>query len=173
MIKNISSVYFVGIGGIGMSAIARYYLQRGLVVAGYDRTPSALTRDLEREGALVHYEDSVAAAWHDLRELGWGARPYGRPIGQLADELANIAAARLEDRKERQLLDGLAQLWTVHMVPRDSLLHNWSKQRTPTREERAIELYGEGAVIPYDELGGEPPAGKTSVMRVIRQEPVQ
>lgn len=118
-------------------------------------------------------EDSVAAAWHDLRELGWGARPYGRPIGQLADELANIAAAQLEDRKERQLLDGLAQLWTVHMVPRDSLLHNWSKQRTPTREERAIELYGEGAVIPYDELGGEPPAGKTSVMRVIRQEPVQ
>ena len=61
MINKLSSVYFVGIGGIGMSAIARYYLQRGLVVAGYDRTPSALTRDLEREGAIIHYDDNVAA----------------------------------------------------------------------------------------------------------------
>ncbi len=54
------AVYFVGIGGIGMSAIARYYLQRGLVVAGYDRTPSDLTRELEHEGALVHYTDDPA-----------------------------------------------------------------------------------------------------------------
>ena len=54
-----SSVYFIGIGGIGMSAIARYYLQRGLTVAGYDRTPTPLTRDLEAEGANIHYEDNV------------------------------------------------------------------------------------------------------------------
>ncbi len=54
-----SSVYFIGIGGIGMSAIARYYLQRGLVVGGYDKTPSALTRELEKEGAIIHYEDDV------------------------------------------------------------------------------------------------------------------
>lgn len=54
-----SSVYFIGIGGIGMSAIARYYLRRGLVVGGYDKTPSALTRELEKEGAVIHYEDDV------------------------------------------------------------------------------------------------------------------
>ena len=42
-----------------MSAIARYYLQRGLVVGGYDKTPSALTRELEKEGAIIHYEDDV------------------------------------------------------------------------------------------------------------------
>lgn len=53
------AVYFVGIGGIGMSAIARYFLSRGVVVAGYDKTPSDLTRQLEKEGALVHYEDNV------------------------------------------------------------------------------------------------------------------
>ncbi|MBR0433542.1 MAG: UDP-N-acetylmuramate--L-alanine ligase [Bacteroidaceae bacterium] len=53
------AVYFIGIGGIGMSAIARYYLQRGLVVAGYDKTPTPLTRELEHEGALVHYEERV------------------------------------------------------------------------------------------------------------------
>ena len=42
-----------------MSAIARYFMMRGLVVAGYDRTPSDLTRQLEREGMLIHYEEDV------------------------------------------------------------------------------------------------------------------
>ena len=56
---NIKSVFFVGIGGIGMSAIARYFLHCGANVCGYDRTPSDLTRQLEKEGAQVHYEDNV------------------------------------------------------------------------------------------------------------------
>ena len=51
------NVYFIGIGGIGMSALARYYKFKGFNVAGYDRTPSDLTRELEREGISVHYED--------------------------------------------------------------------------------------------------------------------
>ena len=59
-IKDIKAVYFVGIGGIGMSAIARYFLHKGVVVGGYDRTPSELTRQLEKEGAAIHYEESVA-----------------------------------------------------------------------------------------------------------------
>lgn len=49
--------YFVGIGGIGMSAIARFFHQRGDIVCGYDRTPSPLTRELEQEGINVHYVD--------------------------------------------------------------------------------------------------------------------
>lgn len=53
------AVYFVGIGGIGMSAIARYFLHQGLTVGGYDRTPSELTRKLEEEGAHIHYEENV------------------------------------------------------------------------------------------------------------------
>ena len=53
------AVYFVGIGGIGMSAIARYFLNIGLTVGGYDKTPSQLTHALEKEGALIHYEDNV------------------------------------------------------------------------------------------------------------------
>ena len=53
------SVYFIGAGGIGMSAIARYFIRKGLVVAGYDKTPSALTRHLEKEGMLIHYTEDV------------------------------------------------------------------------------------------------------------------
>lgn len=52
--------YFVGIGGIGMSAIARFFHQRGDRVSGYDRTPSPLTRELEQEGIAVHYDDDPA-----------------------------------------------------------------------------------------------------------------
>lgn len=58
-IKDIKAVYFVGAGGIGMSAIARYFIRKGLVVAGYDKTPSDLTRQLEKEGMLIHYEENT------------------------------------------------------------------------------------------------------------------
>ncbi len=58
-LKKIKAVYFIGAGGIGMSAIARYFMSKGLVVAGYDKTPSDLTHQLEKEGMLIHYEESV------------------------------------------------------------------------------------------------------------------
>ena len=57
--KDIKAVYFVGAGGIGMSAIARYFIKKGHVVAGYDKTPSELTKRLEKEGMLIHYEENV------------------------------------------------------------------------------------------------------------------
>ena len=57
--KQLKNIYFLGIGGIGMSAIARYFMHEGYAVAGYDRTATPLTRELEAEGALVHYEDDV------------------------------------------------------------------------------------------------------------------
>jgi UDP-N-acetylmuramate--alanine ligase len=56
-LHDIRTVYFVGIGGIGMSALARYFLRRGVKVHGYDRTETALTRQLTSEGAAVHYND--------------------------------------------------------------------------------------------------------------------
>ena len=52
-----NNVYFIGIGGIGMSALARYYKYKGFQVSGYDRTPSTLTHELENEGIAIHYED--------------------------------------------------------------------------------------------------------------------
>ena len=57
----IKSVYFIGAGGIGMSALVRYFLTKGYAVGGYDKTPSELTEQLRDEGALIHYEDNVEA----------------------------------------------------------------------------------------------------------------
>ncbi|WP_435254213.1 UDP-N-acetylmuramate--L-alanine ligase [Tenacibaculum sp. A30] len=58
-LKTIHNVYFVGIGGIGMSALARYFSENGKVVAGYDKTPSPITKSLEEIGVEVHFEDAV------------------------------------------------------------------------------------------------------------------
>lgn len=58
-INRITAVYFVGAGGIGMSALIRYFLSKGKVVAGYDKTPSGLTEQLNSEGATIHYEDQI------------------------------------------------------------------------------------------------------------------
>lgn len=60
-LANINRVYFVGIGGIGMSALARYFAKRGIVVCGYDKTRTNLTIELEHEGILVTYLDEESA----------------------------------------------------------------------------------------------------------------
>ncbi|MBS2212745.1 UDP-N-acetylmuramate--L-alanine ligase [Carboxylicivirga mesophila] len=67
-LKDIKSVYFIGVGGIGMSAIARFFKYEGLHVAGYDRVSTVLTKELEAEGIDIHYEDDikqVALNYHD------------------------------------------------------------------------------------------------------------
>lgn len=57
--NNIRSIYFIGIGGIGMSNLARYFMSKGKKVAGYDRTETSLTKDLVTEGAEIHYTDDI------------------------------------------------------------------------------------------------------------------
>jgi len=57
--EKVNSVYFIGIGGIGMSALARYYHSKGAKVSGYDKTPSSLTKELEDAGMSIHYEENV------------------------------------------------------------------------------------------------------------------
>ena len=59
--KSYKSLYFIGAGGIGMSALVRYFLAKGYKVAGYDRTPSALTAELQSEGLEIAYDESVAS----------------------------------------------------------------------------------------------------------------
>ena len=60
MNQTLKSIYFIGAGGIGMSALVRYFLAKGYNVGGYDKTPSPLTSQLIAEGAQIHYTDSVA-----------------------------------------------------------------------------------------------------------------
>ena len=68
MKREFENIYFLGIGGIGMSALARYFLHEGYRVAGYDLTATPLTKALESEGALVHYEDDVELIPESMRD---------------------------------------------------------------------------------------------------------
>jgi UDP-N-acetylmuramate--alanine ligase len=61
-LTTINNIYFIGVGGIGMSAIARYFLSKGAIVAGYDKTPTVLTNQLEKEGITIHYTDDITLA---------------------------------------------------------------------------------------------------------------
>lgn len=58
-INNIHNVYFVGIGGIGMSALARFFKERNAIVSGYDKTNTPLTEQLMREGMNIHFTDDI------------------------------------------------------------------------------------------------------------------
>ncbi|MEW2919981.1 UDP-N-acetylmuramate--L-alanine ligase [Muricauda sp. ANG21] len=69
-IKDIHSVYFIGIGGIGMSALARYFIYIGKPVAGYDKTPTPITEGLLEKGVLVHFEDNVNAIPQTFKQAG-------------------------------------------------------------------------------------------------------
>lgn len=64
-LKDIRDIYFIGIGGIGMSALARYFHSLGIKVSGYDKTPSPLTLELEAAGMEIHYTDDLASAPRD------------------------------------------------------------------------------------------------------------
>jgi UDP-N-acetylmuramate--alanine ligase len=65
-LNGIQKVYFIGIGGIGMSAIARYFHSKGIEVSGYDKTQTELTKELEQEGISIHYNEDVNAIPKDV-----------------------------------------------------------------------------------------------------------
>lgn len=67
-LEDIKSVYFLGAGGIGMSALVRYFISEGKFVAGYDRTPSGLTKALINEGALLHFEEDIEQIPQECKE---------------------------------------------------------------------------------------------------------
>ncbi len=107
--KDLKAVYFVGAGGIGMSAIARYYLKRGLVVAGYDKTPSELTRQLEHEGMLIHYEESVADIPQACRQPQSCLVIYTPAIPADHEELVYFREHGFEIQKRAQVLGTLTR----------------------------------------------------------------
>ena len=108
-IKDIKAVYFVGAGGIGMSAIARYFLKKGLVVAGYDKTPSDLTKRLETEGMLIHYEENVDEIPHECKKKESCLVIYTPAIPAEHKELKFFRENGFEIQKRAQVLGTLTQ----------------------------------------------------------------
>jgi UDP-N-acetylmuramate--alanine ligase len=107
--KDIKAVYFVGAGGIGMSAIARYFLKKGLVVAGYDKTPSDLTRQLEKEGMLIHYEENVDEIPFSCKRKETCLVIYTPAIPESHQELCYFREKGFEIQKRAQVLGTLTR----------------------------------------------------------------
>ena len=107
--KDIKSVYFVGAGGIGMSAIARYFLHKGLTVAGYDKTPSQLTAHLQQEGMLIHYDDNVEMIPDACRDPQSTLVVYTPAIPSDHSELCYFRAGGFDIQKRAQVLGTLTR----------------------------------------------------------------
>lgn len=108
-IKDIKSVYFIGAGGIGMSAIARYFINCGLVVAGYDKTPSELTRRLEKEGMLIHYKEDVNEIPFSCKQKDSCLVIYTPAIPDNHAELTYFRENAFEIQKRAQVLGTLTR----------------------------------------------------------------
>lgn len=108
-LKDIKSVYFIGAGGIGMSAIERYFTHRGAVVAGYDRTPSNLTRQLEKEGILIHYDENVEEIPHACKDKASCLVVYTPAIPATHKELNWFRDNGFEVQKRAQVLGMLTR----------------------------------------------------------------
>lgn len=108
-LKDIKAVYFVGAGGIGMSAIARYFMSKGLVVAGYDKTPSALTNQMEKEGMLIHYDENVDEIPHACRDKASCLIIYTLAIPATHKELCYFRENGFEIQKRAQVLGTLTR----------------------------------------------------------------
>uniref|UniRef100_A0AB33JPB7 UDP-N-acetylmuramate--L-alanine ligase n=1 Tax=Prevotella sp. GTC17262 TaxID=3236797 RepID=A0AB33JPB7_9BACT len=108
-LKDIKAVYFVGAGGIGMSAIARYFINKGLVVAGYDKTPSALTQRLEKEGMLVHYEENIDEIPHACKKPESTLVIFTPAIPESHQELTYFRQNGFEVQKRAQVLGTLTR----------------------------------------------------------------
>jgi len=108
-INNIKSVYFVGAGGIGMSAIARYFMNKGMTVAGYDKTPTPLTARLEEEGMLLHYEDNVELIPDECRQPEHTLVVYTPAVPADHSELAFFRQGGFDIQKRAQVLGTLTR----------------------------------------------------------------
>ncbi|WP_434502620.1 UDP-N-acetylmuramate--L-alanine ligase [Prevotella sp.] len=108
-LKDIKAVYFIGAGGIGMSAIARYFINKGLVVAGYDKTPSELTHQLEKEGMLIHYNESIEEIPHACKDAKSVLIIYTPAIPAEHKELVFFKEGGFEIQKRAQVLGTLTR----------------------------------------------------------------
>lgn len=108
-LKDIKSIYFIGAGGIGMSAVARYFMKKGKKVAGYDKTPSNLTRQLEQEGMDIHYDENVDSIPQACKDKDNTLVVYTPAIPESHKELAYFRQEGFEIEKRAQVLGMLTR----------------------------------------------------------------
>lgn len=108
-VNTLKAVYFIGAGGIGMSALVRYFLSKGKTVGGYDRTPTELTRKLEEEGASIHYEDNVEGISQDFLDAQTTLVVYTPAIPAEHKELTFFRQQGFEVQKRAQVLGMLTR----------------------------------------------------------------
>ena len=107
--EDIKSVYFVGAGGIGMSALERYFLSKGLAVGGYDRTACELTEKLRAEGADIHYEDNPSLIADTFKDAKHTLVVYTPAIPADHKELNYFREGGFEVQKRAQVLGTLTR----------------------------------------------------------------
>ena len=108
-LQHIKAVYFIGAGGIGMSALARYFLHMGRVVAGYDKTPTPLTRELVQEGMQIHYDEDVEAIPEACKDVQSCLVIYTPAVPETHKELAFFRRRGFEIQKRAQVLGTLTR----------------------------------------------------------------
>ncbi|MBQ8888409.1 MAG: UDP-N-acetylmuramate--L-alanine ligase [Bacteroidaceae bacterium] len=108
-VNTIKAVYFIGAGGIGMSALVRYFLSIGKKVGGYDRTPSELTEKLIHEGAQIHYQEDVEAIPTEFRNIATTLIVYTPAIPATHAELVYFRNNGFTIQKRSQVLGMLTQ----------------------------------------------------------------
>ena len=108
-VNTLKAVYFIGAGGIGMSALVRYFLSTGKKVAGYDRTPSELTEKLIAEGADIHYEENAERIPVDFRDASTTLVVYTPAVPTTHAELVYFRDNGFTIQKRSQVLGMLTQ----------------------------------------------------------------
>lgn len=108
-INTLKAVYFIGAGGIGMSALVRYFLSKGKKVGGYDRTPSELTQKLNEEGASIHYEENITLIPEDFKQPETTLIIYTPAIPANHQELTYFRENGFEIQKRAQVLGMLTR----------------------------------------------------------------
>lgn len=114
-LESINRVYFVGIGGIGMSALARFFVHAGKVVAGYDKTATSLTNELQKEGMLIHFEDKldmIPSEYLDADNKKTTLVIYTPAVPTLHSELTYFRSAGYSLLKRAQVLGLITKSFT-------------------------------------------------------------
>ncbi|EAS18765.1 UDP-N-acetylmuramate-alanine ligase [Flavobacteria bacterium BBFL7] len=115
-LQHITHVYFIGIGGIGMSALARYLNEQGKIVAGYDKVITSLTKQLEEEGIDIHYDDNFDSIPADFKNLETAQVIFTPAIPATMDELIRFRESGVPILKRAQLLGQISQTMTCLAV---------------------------------------------------------